>query len=164
MQLCFSLSPQQTLTKHSARNWRLCHLSRLQPRSPSYIPLHKKAPATSQGDTSNPRRVEAGLPKPHTPHAFRKPTNTKEIKPLGVQALLSALFTLPSLFKRPLARAVGTCSQFHPFSSEKLAYLVLSEKIEDEWASARGRIVSSNAGSTAAASGRYSASPSQMLT
>lgn len=79
-----------------------CHLSRLQPRSPSYIPLHKKAPATSQGDTSNPRRVEAGLPKPHTPHAFRKPTNTKEIKPPGVQALLSALLFLYPAFSRDL--------------------------------------------------------------
>lgn len=102
MQLCFSLSPQQALTKLSARNWRLCHLSRLQPRSPSYIPLHKKAPATSQGDKSNPRRVEAGLPKPHTPHAFRKPTNIKEIKSSGVQALLSALLFLYPAFSRDL--------------------------------------------------------------
>lgn len=110
-----------------------CHLSRLQPRSPSYIPLHKKAPATSQGDTSNPRRVEAGLPKPHTPHAFRKPTNTKENKTSwSSSTTFCPSVPLPSLFKRPLARADGICFQFHPFSSEKLAYIVLSEKTEDE--------------------------------
>lgn len=102
MQLCFSLSPQQAPTQLSQKLEALSSRQAPAQITLSYIPLHKKAPATSQGDTSNPRRVGAGLPKPHTPHAFRKPTNTKEIKPSGVQALVSALLLLHPAFSKDL--------------------------------------------------------------